>query len=54
MYIIIDVINNFYVKYLEVSNRVIWKLYLKNFNDFQFDSNDDFDDELFIFQDAQN
>ena len=49
MCIIIDAINDFYVRYFEISDRVVWELYLKNFNDFQFDSNDDLDDELFVF-----
>ena len=54
MYIIINVMNEFYVKYPEASNRIIWKLYLKNLNDFQFDSNDDLDDKLFVFQNVKN
>ena len=54
MCIIIDVINDFYVRYPEASGRITWELYLKNFNDSQFDSNDDFDNKLFVFQDVEN
>ena len=54
MCIAIDAMNDFYIRYPETSRRVIWKLYLKNLNDSQFDSNDDLDDKFFVFQDVED
>ena len=46
--------NDFYIRYFEILNWVIWELYQKNLNNSQFDSNNDFDNKLFVFQDVSN
>ena len=53
VYIAIDAINAFYAKYLIASGRAIWELFKKNPDDAQFNSDEDSDEDLFVFQDAQ-
>ena len=45
--------NAFYAKYSVTPRRATWKLFKKNPDDAQFNSDEDFDENLFIPQNAQ-
>lgn len=56
IYVIINVINAFYVQYFIIEKFAIWKLFKKNLYNFQFDIDKDIDNDseniLFISQNS--